>query len=125
VSRVTLWFLRGLSRGVVTTRYPRRPDASAASLPTPPAFLPQALGTELADRLVAVCPSRALARDRDELIFDVGACTACGRCQAEAPGAVGASGAFELAAADRAHLVKRIPLRADHDGAGHSEGDLA
>ena len=26
-----LWFARGLRRGVVTTRYPARPDSSAAS----------------------------------------------------------------------------------------------
>ncbi len=38
-----LWFVRGLSRGVVTTRYPARPDASAATLPTPPAFRPRLL----------------------------------------------------------------------------------
>ena len=38
-----LWFARGLRRGIVTTRYPARPDDSAASLPTPPAFRPAAL----------------------------------------------------------------------------------
>ena len=87
-----LWFLRGLRRGVVTTHYPARPDASAAALPTPPAFRPDALTRELADRLVAVCPSAALARNGDTLVFDVGACTACGRCREAAPGAVSASG---------------------------------
>jgi ferredoxin len=105
-----LWTLRGLRRGVVTTRYPARPDPSAELLPTPPAFRPDALTRQLADRLVAVCPSRALGRDGDVLVFDVGACTACGRCRAEAPGATASSGEFELAATARAHLVKRIPL---------------
>jgi hypothetical protein len=105
-----LWTLRGLRRGVVTTRYPARPDPSAQLLPTPPAFRPEALTIDLADRLVAVCPSWALTRSNDELIFDVGACTACGRCRAEAPEAVGESGEFELATTARAHLVKRIPL---------------
>jgi dissimilatory sulfite reductase (desulfoviridin) alpha/beta subunit len=105
-----LWTLRGLRRGVVTTRYPARPDPSAELLPTPPAFRPEVLTRDLADRLVAVCPSRALTRGNDELIFDVGACTACGRCRAEAPGATDRSGEFELAATVRAHLVKRVPL---------------
>ncbi len=105
-----LWTLRGLRRGVVTTRYPARPDPSAQLLPTPPAFRPDVLTPGLADRLVAVCPSRALARDGDTLVFDVGACTACGRCRAEAPQAAGDSGEFELATTARAHLVKRIPL---------------
>jgi hypothetical protein len=105
-----LWTLRGLRRGVVTTRYPARPDPSAELLPTPPVFRPDALTRDLADRLVAVCPSRALGRDGDVLVFDVGACTACGRCRAEAPQAAGDSGEFELAATAREHLVKRIPL---------------
>ena len=105
-----LWTLRGLRRGVVTTRYPARPDPSAVLLPTPPVFRPDALTRDLADRLVAVCPSRALGHDGDVLVFDVGACTACGRCRAEAPRAAGDSGEFELAATAREHLVKRIPL---------------
>jgi hypothetical protein len=107
---MTLWFLRGLRRGVVTTRYPAQPDSSAAYLPTPPVFHADVLDRALADRLSAICPSRALQREGDVLVFDVGACTACGRCQDAAPGAAGRSGEFELAATSRAHLVKRIPL---------------
>ena len=110
---MTLWFLRGLRRGVVTTRYPARRDASAASLPTPPAFRPGALTRETADRLARTCPSAALRRDGDTLVFDVGKCTACGRCAAEAPDAVTSSGAFELAATTRSDLSKKIPLRGE------------
>ncbi len=109
-----LWFARGLSRGVVTTRYPARPEPTAATLPTPPAFRPRLLTRQAADRLVAVCPSNALSREDDVLLFDVGACTACGRCAeaaAEAaPGAVIASGQFELAATSREALIKQIPI---------------
>jgi formate hydrogenlyase subunit 6/NADH:ubiquinone oxidoreductase subunit I len=105
-----LWFVRGLRRGVVTTRYPARPDGSAASLPTPPAFRPRQLTRQTADRLVAVCPSMALSRQDDALIFDAGACTACGRCAEAAPYAVTSSGEFELAATVRLALVKRIPI---------------
>jgi formate hydrogenlyase subunit 6/NADH:ubiquinone oxidoreductase subunit I len=105
-----LWFVRGLRRGVVTTRYPARPDPSAAFLPTPPAFRPSRLDQRLADRLCEVCPSQALRREDDVLIFDAGACTACGRCREAAPEAVTVSGEFELATTDRASLVKRIPL---------------
>ena len=104
------WFLRGLRRGVVTTHYPARPEPSAADLPTPPAFRPQRLDVAVADLICAVCPSLALRRDGRELIFDVGACTACGRCREAAPEAVTSSGEWELAAVDRAQLVKRIPL---------------
>jgi formate hydrogenlyase subunit 6/NADH:ubiquinone oxidoreductase subunit I len=105
-----LWFVRGLRRGVVTSHYPTRPDPSAACLPTPPAFRPLRLDRQTADRLCDVCPSRALRREDDLLIFDAGACTACGRCQEAAPEAVTASGEFELAATDRGSLIKRIPL---------------
>jgi hypothetical protein len=105
-----LWFVRGLRRGVVTTRYPARPDPSVRALPTPPAFRPGALTREIVDGLIAICPSQALARDGDTLVFDVGACTACGRCQENAPDAVISSGAFDLASTTRTALVKYIPF---------------
>jgi formate hydrogenlyase subunit 6/NADH:ubiquinone oxidoreductase subunit I len=108
---VPLWFARGLRRGVVTTRYPARPDSSAASLPTPPSFRPDQLTREAADLMVAVCPSSALERRDDTLVFDAGACTACGRCAEAAPGAVGSSGVFELATTARSALIKEIPIR--------------
>ena len=107
------WFARGLRRGVVTTRYPARSDGSAAFLPTPPAFRPRQLTGQTADRLVAVCPSMALRRQDDVLIFDVGACTACGRCADAAPDAITPSGEFELGATARSALVKRIPIRGE------------
>ncbi len=130
------WFIRGLRRGVVTTRYPAGPEASAVSLPTPPAFRQDALTRPaperaaprplpppnpgrgaapghliVADLIVSACPSGALWRDADELVFDVGACTACGECSRVAPDAVVASREFELAATSRDQLVKRIRLR--------------
>jgi hypothetical protein len=108
---MALWLLRGLRRRVVTTRYPARPDPSAALLPTPPAFDPRRLTPELADRLVRLCPSRALRRDGEELLLDVGACTACGRCIQAAAGAARPSGVFELAATDPEQLRKRIPIQ--------------
>jgi hypothetical protein len=107
------WFARGLRRGVVTTRYPARPDPSARFLPVPPAFRPDAITRQLADQLVQVCPSWALTRSGYELVFDAGACTACGLCRAHAPEAVTSGGEFELAATDRSALIKRIPLASE------------
>ena len=112
---MTLWFLRGLRRGVVTTRYPARPDASAADLPTPPVFSAHVLDRQQADHLVALCPSRALRREGQTLVFDVGACTACGRCEEAAGHASGPSGQFELAATSRVQLIKHIPLKPEAD----------
>lgn len=105
-----MWLIRGIRRGVVITRYPARPDPSAATLPAPPAFRPRELTRQVADRLVAVCPGGALRRDGGVLVYDVGACTACGRCAREAPAAVTRSGDFELAITDRSVLIKRIPI---------------
>lgn len=110
---MALWFLRGLRRGVVTTRYPVATDEWARALPTPPRFRPGTLTAALADRLAEACPSGALRREGRDLVFDVGACTACGRCVDLAPGAAVPSGVFELAATDRAALVKRIPIEGD------------
>jgi ferredoxin len=104
------WFVRGLRRGVVTTGYPRgNPGTWAAGLPTPPLFDPDTLTGPLVDELVERCPAGALARAGDLLIFDVGACTGCGRCLA--PGVVEPSRVWELSATHRADLVKNIPIR--------------
>jgi ferredoxin len=111
-----LWFARGLRRGVVTTRYPARPEPSAAFLPTPPAFCPAELTRATAGRLIRACPSGALRlvkRDAEAggtLVFDAGACTACGRCAEAAPHAVTSSGQWELATTARSALIKQIPL---------------
>lgn len=107
---MVLWFVRGLRRGIVTTRYPRRPDPFASMLPTPPVFDPRLLTPSVADDLAARCPSGALAREEDLLLFDVGACTACGRCIAASRGAARPSGSWDLAATRRQHLVKQIPI---------------
>jgi ferredoxin len=107
---MAFWFLRGLRKGVVTTRYPAEVDPWAALLPTPPVFDPRKLTASLADRLVELCPSTALGREDEYLVLDLGACSACGRCLAVAGAAARASGLFELAATSRQQLVKRIPI---------------
>jgi ferredoxin len=107
---MAVWFLRGVRRGVVTTRYPARADPSARLLPTPPVFDPGRLTSALADELVEICPSGALARDGAFLVLDLGACTTCGRCVAASRGAARPSGVFELAATRPEQLVKRVPI---------------
>lgn len=106
-----LWFLRGLRRGVVTTRYPAQIDAWTHSLPTPPEFHSTLLTSELADHLAAACPAGALTRDADALIVDLGSCTACGRCAEIGRDAVEPSGTPLLAATDRDALRKRVAIR--------------
>lgn len=105
------WFFRGLGTGIVTTRYPAELDPWTETLPTPPAFASELLTPELADRLVAICPSRALAREADQLTVDLGACSSCQRCVEQGGGVVRPSGAFELATPRREQLVKRVEIR--------------
>lgn len=106
-----LWFLRGLRRGVVTTRYPAEIDAWTRALPTPPAFHSRRLSPELADRLAAACPAGALRREDAVLVVDLGGCTSCGRCAEVGGDAVQPSGALLIAADERDALVKRVPIR--------------
>jgi ferredoxin len=110
---MALWFLRGLRRGVVTTRYPvpSAADEWAASLPTPPVVDPSRLSNEVAARLIEICSSGAFWREGTDLVLDLGACTACGRCFEVAGGTVRPSGAIELAATRREDLLKRMPVR--------------
>lgn len=111
---MALWFLRGVWRGVVTTRYPATPpDPWLRTLHGPPTFRPTLLTTELADELADVCPNGALRRDGTTLIYDVGRCTACGRCVARAGEATAPGHEHELAATDRRQLLKRIPILGD------------
>jgi ferredoxin-like protein FixX len=107
---MALWFFRGLRRGVVTTRYPNRSEPWAAELPSPPTFDPELVTDALADELVAACPTGALRRAGDELLLDVGSCTACGICVAIGAPALAPSREWELATSDRTALVKRIPI---------------
>lgn len=107
---MAFWFIRGLRKGVITTRYPAAAEASTKSLPTPPTFVRSRLTGELADRLAGACPNGALRRDDHDLVLDLGKCTGCGCCIDVAPEAACASGEFELAAVRRSDLVKRIPV---------------
>lgn len=101
------WFFHGLRKGVVTTRYPVVVDTWARGLPSPPTIDPRVMTGARADRLVSICPSRALRREGRELVLDLGACTGCGACFGEG---VRPSGEFELASRSRQRLIKRIPI---------------
>jgi len=115
------WFYRGLRRGVVTTRYPRGPlDPWTQTLPAAPAFHSAQLTRELVRELADVCPAGALTSSDHRLTFDLGKCTACGRCLLVGGGAVTSSGEFLLAARDRSSLIKHIPIAGDGGRDGHA-----
>jgi Ni,Fe-hydrogenase III small subunit/ferredoxin len=101
---VSPWVLRGLREGVVTTRWPSRPDAYAESWRGPAAILdPRADG---APDLAALCPTGAISSAADGSIrLDQGQCIRCGRCVAERPDVFGWSRGPGNAALSRDGLV--------------------
>jgi hypothetical protein len=108
---MTIWFLRGVFTGVVTSRYPAAPEPSTNALPSPPVFRADLVDGDLAEALERCCPNSALRRDNHDLVYDIGRCTGCGRCLSVAGPAARPSGVVELAAVGRNDLVRRIPIR--------------
>jgi Ni,Fe-hydrogenase III small subunit/ferredoxin len=80
---MSIWVLRGLRDGVVTTRWPRRRDEYADSWRGPVIVLRDAPGADEAE-LEQLCPARAI-EVIDRLRVDQGRCVLCGRCVAARP----------------------------------------
>jgi Ni,Fe-hydrogenase III small subunit/ferredoxin len=80
---VSLWVLRGLRDGVVTTRWPRRRDEYADSWRGPVIVLSDVPEAERAG-LERLCPTGAIEAI-DRLRADQGRCILCGRCVQERP----------------------------------------
>ena len=107
---MSIWVLRGLRDGVVTTRWPARPDPYADGWRGP--ARPQAAAVP-ADGLDALCPTGAISVAGTSVRVDQGRCILCGRCVAERPdlfawsqGAVGSSAA---ALTRQALIVPAVP----------------
>jgi Ni,Fe-hydrogenase III small subunit/ferredoxin len=101
---VSLWVLRGLRDGVVTTRWPRRPDEYADSWRGPV----RALGP-VGSVDPALCPTGAIRGAG----VDQGRCILCGRCVAERPDlfawSQGATGPGAAALTREALVVPVVP----------------
>ena len=98
------WVLRGLRDGVVTTRWPARPDAYADSWRGPAAVLdPRPAG---AADLASICPAGAIGTGADgALSLDQGRCVLCGRCVSQRPDVFGWSRGTAAGALTRTGLV--------------------
>jgi Ni,Fe-hydrogenase III small subunit/ferredoxin len=79
---VSIWVLRGLRDGVVTTRWPARPDAYADGW-RGAATVHAATGAP--DGLETLCPTGAISVAGGGVRVDQGRCILCGRCVAERP----------------------------------------
>ncbi len=109
-----VWVLRGLREGIVTSRYPRRPDGYGdgfrASVSVAAPSYPRRADEE--DELAALCPTGAI-HSADRLRVDRGSCIVCGRCVEAAPDRFSFDPSPELSTLGRQALV--VP-RDDDDG---------
>lgn len=101
------WFLRGVTRRRLTTRYPRTEE------PAPPGFRaralldPNAINPRDAWRTAQVCLPKALTLDhQNRLRLDAGRCIGCGLCvEAVEDGALAIDAGYELASRSRRRLI--------------------
>jgi Ni,Fe-hydrogenase III small subunit/ferredoxin len=102
---VSPWVLRGLRNGVVTTRWPARPDPYAGSWRGPATVLAPITATG-AEGLEALCPTGAISIEPGTGVrLDQGKCIQCGRCIAARPDLFGWSAGPGAAALTRRGLV--------------------
>jgi Ni,Fe-hydrogenase III small subunit/ferredoxin-like protein FixX len=84
-----MWALRGLRNGVLTTRWPARPDEYAASTRGPATVLTPGTRPSAEDGragLASLCPAGAISQDDGGAAgLDQGLCIQCGRCVAARP----------------------------------------
>jgi Ni,Fe-hydrogenase III small subunit/ferredoxin len=103
-----MWALRGLRDGVVTTRWPARPDPYAAG--RGPATVLNTQPARADDRLDRLCPTGAISRadgpaGNGSIRLDQGKCVQCGRCVEARPDVFGWSEGPAAAALWREGLV--------------------
>jgi len=105
---VSVWVLRGLREGVVTTRWPRRADEYADSWRGPVTVI----GDTDAHGIDALCPTGAIDAV-DRVRVDQGRCILCGRCVAQRPDvfawSAGATGPNAAALIRQALVVPETP----------------
>ena len=99
------WVTRGLRNGVVTSRYPARPDRYAQNWRGGVAVKHGPTSTSGAE-LAEICPTGAIvARPDGGPAVDRGRCVLCARCVAERPDVFGFDPSFEVASLARPALV--------------------
>jgi Ni,Fe-hydrogenase III small subunit/ferredoxin len=113
------WITRGLREGIVTTRYPKKPDrysrdwqgavrvqvttGSASDDETTPSF----------GQVASSCPTGAISTEDGSLTLDRGACILCGRCVDLRGDVFRFDSAFEVSTLGRKSLV--VPQMPDDD----------
>jgi len=105
---MSIWALRGLRDGVVTTRWPKRPDEYAGSWRGPVIAVGD---SPVADDVAGLCPTGAIEVS-DRVRVDQGRCILCGRCVAQRPDlfawGAGATGPAAAALTREALVVPQV-----------------
>jgi Ni,Fe-hydrogenase III small subunit len=101
-----MWALRGLRNGVLTTRWPARPDDYATGTRGPVTVTRGQVPPGDAAELEGLCPAGAITVTAPgQVSVDQGSCIQCGRCVAARPGVFAWSAGPDHAALSRAGLV--------------------
>jgi Ni,Fe-hydrogenase III small subunit/ferredoxin len=104
---MSIWALRGLRDGVVTTRWPKKPDEYADDWRGPVTVI----GDADAPDVDGLCPTGAIGV-ADRVRVDQGKCILCGRCVAARPDlfawAAGATGPGAAALTREALIVPQV-----------------
>jgi Ni,Fe-hydrogenase III small subunit/ferredoxin len=111
------WVTRGIREGIVTSRYPRRPDGYGPNFRAAVTVRRDDETANGADghleELVVGCPTNAITVEGQHVRVDRGRCILCGRCVAARPDAFSFDPDVETATHRRELLV--VPVRPDED----------
>ncbi|MDA8280574.1 MAG: NADH:ubiquinone oxidoreductase [Actinomycetota bacterium] len=117
------WIVRGLRDGIVTTRYPRRPDGYGDGYRAAVRVVdarPPVPGE--ASSLAGMCPTAAIDTSGGAVAVDRGKCIVCGACVEQRPDRFAFEPSPEVAASARRALVVGS---SGHAGALGAEDDAA
>jgi Ni,Fe-hydrogenase III small subunit/ferredoxin len=99
------WIPRGLRDGIVTTRYPRRPDGYGIDFQGTIAVLGAQSNSRDLQEAAGQCPTNAITVTPKDVQLDRGRCILCGRCVGLAPGVFQFDPSFENSVLHRTQLV--------------------
>ena len=108
------WFLRGLRRGVVTSRFPQRHDPYATSFA---GSVQPVEGAQYDQALASLCPTGAIQPGPAGMVVDQGRCILCMRCTDARPDLIEIHRGSRTAQLARAAVV--VP------GTSESDADVA
>ena len=103
------WIWQALRTGIVTTRYPARPEQQPPGAANRIVIDPSRWRAADAATCAAICPTGAMRVEARFFRFDAGLCILCRRCvDACESGAVVLSADYELAVRDRDGLIVEV-----------------